>query len=563
MRNFDLSIVKTYLPFAFLFCLLLIGAPFTMIEGDDAATLMFHLGDYDFSKYEPYAVYHVGYDIFLALLKKIVGSYYLSYTVCVVNVLIVVINLFFLIDFSKNYTNQNSRYSPLLILFLVLLAMPEFAYMSWVIGAPNLSLTFVLLALKILFNESKYYVVKVSLLLSLAITVRFDFVYSILLIPVFQMIDNKTIYLDRKIITRIVAICVSTATFAVFFILMALMIIHETNPEITGINELLMLIFSVFLMKAEWVEIAKEGHYGILTGAGINTIFTPIFLIISLLGFIFLFRKKDNLSNIWIFWLIVFVVLSQVFGWYYTFAGTIKRTLFLLPFIVIPFFVGLDRLFETSGLKQLIIFTILVLQTILGIQIKTNTTVYGPNMTLLNFKESPIQPKYRQLSLGFGSGFAFPTEEGLRPLLGFGKSFIDWPNLYQEISQKYSMVLLDTNRITLIDTRSKLFDYIMYKNDYILDMKEMKEVGDFSMELHRFRNAVNQTKIIISVAGGSTSWRAQTNIKSYKLIQNMCLKEFGKHMNYAWVYTTNRGRFRDDSNLLSYSPFTGSLKNEL
>lgn len=529
-----------------------------MIEGDDAATLMFHLGDCDFSKYEPYAVYHVGYDVWLILLKKIVGSFYLNSTVHIFNILVVVINLFLLIDINKNNKVQDLRYFALLIPFLVVLAIPEFVYMSWVIGAPNLALTFVLLALKTLFKKPKYYVTKISLLLSIAITIRFDFMYSILLIPVFQMLDNKSIYINRKGLTDILKISIITLILAFLFILMALLIVHETNPKITNFNNLLMLIVSVFLLKVEWVGIAGEKGNGILTAAGVNTIFTPAFLILSLMGLLLLIRKKNQLSNIWLIWLIVFIALAQVFGWYYTFAGTIKRTLFLLPFFIIPFFVGLNQLFTMNSLNQLFVFVILVAQTLLGIQIKTNTTAYGPDMSMVNFKESQTQPKYKQTFMSIGSGFAFPTEEGVRPLLGFGKSLIDWPNLYHEISQNYKTVLLDTNRITLIDNRSKQFDIILYKNDFRLYRKEIKKVGDFSIELHHFMNTTNQEKIIISVAGGGDSWRAQTNRISYELIQNMCMKEYGKCINYAWVYSSNREQFLYSTQLKPFSPFTGS-----
>jgi hypothetical protein len=532
-----------------------------MIEGDDAATLMFHLGNYDFSKYEPYAVYHVGYDMLLVLVNKIVGPIYFIKSVHVLNIFFVLINLTLSIDISKNYTRRLPSYVYVLLPILVIWAIPEFVFMSWVIGAPNLALTFVLIAIKIFLKKDNFFIIKVSILMALAIVVRFDFLFALLLIPVFQMIQENSVYLKPKFIVEIVKIATMAVVLAVLLILISLQIIHETNPKITDLKDLWLLIVGVFLLKSEWVGIAGERDNGIITAAGTNTFFTPIFIIISLLGLFFLIEKKEKLFSVWLVWFIIFVVLAQVFGWYYTVAGTIKRTLFLLPFIVIPFFVGMNNLFEMSRSKHFFIFIILLAQTLLGIRIKTNTTTYGPDMSMLNSKEPHKESKFKQISIGVGSGFAFPTEEGTRPLLGFGKSFLDWPNLYKERTSNYSDVLLDTNFVTLIDSRSRLFDIILFNEGFKLESKELKDIGGFSIELHHFQNKLDRKKTIVSFAGGGSSWRAQTNSNSYKLIMKLCQKEYAKFLNYAWVYSSNREHFMTDSKLKPYSSFTGRLNN--
>jgi hypothetical protein len=229
---------------------------------------------------------------------------------------------------------------------LVMCAIPEFVFMSWVIGAPNLALTFVLIAIKIFLKKDNYFIIKVSILMALAIVVRFDFLFAILLVPVFQMIQEDSIHLKTKFIMDIGKIVTMAIVLAFLLILISLQIIHETNPKITDLKDLWLLIVSVFLLKSEWVGIAGERDNGFITAAGINTFFTPIFIIISLLGLYFLIEKKEKLFSVWLVWFVIFIVLAQVFGWYYTVAGTIKRTLFLLPFIVIPFFVGMTNLFE-------------------------------------------------------------------------------------------------------------------------------------------------------------------------------------------------------------------------
>ena len=542
--------------FISILALLILGAPFTMIEGDDAATLMFHLANYNFDKYQPYSTYHVGYDVFLYFVNLIVGVYKFKVAVLILNIVIVVLNIFLLVNvFNKLLCFHFNYYWLVPFIFVV---SPEWIFSSWVIGAPNLALSFSLLGLKIYLNKtSKWYIA--SMCFALACAIRFDFVFTLILLPFFQAIAEDRYIPEVKKNGKMFKTILFSILAGIILIVFFLYFIHIKDDKVSNLKDVLKLISDVFNLKLEWVGKASNSNSGLTSSIGALTFFTPTFVLVSILGIMGLLFEDHKVKQlkIWIFWFIIILVSAYIFGWYYTFAGTIKRTLFLIPFIMFLFFKGVE-FFISRNMKSLfvVLISFLILQSVVAVKVETNKSSYGPDLSLKNFHKISNSKDKQLVTVGLGSGFAYPTEEGVRPVLGFAKSIIDWSLLYSNKTIWYKTVLLDTDFITFIDMRSRIFDEILFQEGFFLTDVKKLQIGDLSLEMHHFRNVHNKIKILASSEGGSIIWRKNLTKENLFMLSEYFDSNMKKSLNCAWSYSSNQYHFLNDKRIIMLSPFT-------
>jgi hypothetical protein len=178
-------IIFKYISYIFVLVFAFVFAPFEFIEGDDAHTMMFHLSNYNFQKYQPYSTYHLGFDLLVYVLNKLIGVLYLNKVVFSLNIVVVCLNLFFI---DKIFFCRNKSFKMGLLLFpiLLILVSPEWLFLSWVLGSPNFALLFSLIGIWIYFNWKKSVLVYSSLFFSLSIFFRFDFLYVYFFLYIYE-----------------------------------------------------------------------------------------------------------------------------------------------------------------------------------------------------------------------------------------------------------------------------------------------------------------------------------------------------------------------------------------
>jgi hypothetical protein len=541
-----------YLSYTIALLFAFIYAPFEFIEGDDAQTMMFHLSNYNFHKYQPYSTYHIGFDLFIYILNKLIGITYLNHVVFCLNIIVVYLNIFF-IDVIFISRNSLNKIGVILFPIILILISPEWLFSSWVLGAPNFALFFSLIGIWIYFNWQKQGFLLSSFFFSVSIFFRFDFLYVFLFIFIYESIILEDFFMKKAKLFFIFQIVLLTAIFTIFIIIFGYSIVHKTDTNFENINTILSDVLNVFKLKIKWVEIAHNSHGGLKSAMGAIGFFTPLFFYTTIVGLYH--QRKSPFLKLWLLWFCIIVCFSFCFGWYFTHSGTIKRMLFAVPFFILPTIHWIENL-NLRSKDFLCALLILLFQFFVGLNVKTSTTAYGPNLSVNNFygqlNSRKVEEKY---FLALNSGFAFPTEEGIRPILGFGFSLFDWSRFYFERNRNYEVILTNLNYITLVDTRTALFDVILFKNGFI--KKSVKEImiNNVLWEVQQFTNDKIGSKMIISIAGGSKTWRRDFNVKNIFNLK----KNLNCELNFALVYSSTWVNNLQSDSILSISPFTGEL----
>jgi hypothetical protein len=542
-----------YLSYTIALLFAFIYAPFEFIEGDDAQTMMFHLSNYNFQKYQPYSTYHLGFDLLVYVLNKLIGVMYLNQVVFSLNIVVVCLNLFFI---DKIFFSRNKSFKMGLLLFpiLLILVSPEWLFSSWVLGSPNFALLFSLIGLWIYFNWKKSVLVYSSLFFSLSIFFRFDFLYVYFFLYIYESIRSEVFFIGKAKLFWIIRLGLYIAFFTICIILVGYSVIHRTDSNYVGISSFFKDIINVFKLKLQWVEIAQNSDGGVKSAIGAIGFFTPLFVYTTCMG---LYGQKDKpFFKLWLTWLSIIVCLSFPLGWYFTFSGTIKRMLFAVPFFILPTNYWIENL-RLKSLDFLFALLLIAFQFCVGLNVDTAKTAYGPNLSMENFYKLLNNVKVKErFFLDINSGFAFPTEEGVRPVLGFGYSLLEWSKFYHIRNGAYENVLLNPSYYTVVDTRTAIFDYILFKNDYKKVYVEKILINNVIWQIEEFKNDQKQIKRIISIAGDSMIWRRDLNVKNILDLH----KYLNCNLNFAFVYSSNwKNKFFDFKNIYIKTPYTGIL----
>jgi hypothetical protein len=550
------TILAKYISYIIVLFFAFIFAPFEFIEGDDAQTMMFHLSNYNFQKYQPYSTYHLGFDLLVFFSNKLIGLTYLNQFIYSLNIIAVCLNLFFIeiIFFSSD---KATKIGVVLFPVLLVLISPEWLFSSWVIGPPNFALLFSLIGVWIYFNGRKNIIIFSSLFFSLSIFFRFDFLYVYFFLYVYESFFSEVFFIDKAKLFKFFKLGLFIACFTFSLILIGYSLIHKTDVDFIGISTIFNDIINVFKLKLHWVGVAKNSQSGLKSAMGLITFFTPLFFYTTLVGLYY--KRKTNFSKLWLVWLLIVVCLSFPFGWYFTSSGTIKRMLFAVPFFILPTIYWIQNL-KIKSIDFICALILLLFQFLIGLNIDTSKTAYGPNLTTDNFykqlKNNKVKERY---FFALNSGFAFPTEEGVRPILGFGYSLFDWNKFYHDININYEKILINLDYYTLVDSRAPLFDYLLFKNDFKKVKVEKILIDNILWEIQVFRNHIGKRKIIISISGGSKQWRRDLNILNIITMQ----KYLHCRLNFALVYSSLWQNKLESNIILIKTPFTGVLLNNL
>ncbi|MCX7754170.1 MAG: hypothetical protein N2117_02840 [Anaerolineales bacterium] len=409
------------IPMALLGLIFLFGGTFVYIDGDDAASIAYHVMGRNPQLHLPYSPYHGMMDRLLSLFPAQepllrVAAFSLT-RLAGIGFVLLALQLAF--DWLKQTNIVLSPSQKALTALTLLLAAPELAYLSLTYSptliAMCLALGAHLLARQTLrtrelspLTQSLRYAAAL-LLFGLGASFRWN-VTAYALVIAADLWVSETI--ERQPTRWLCAIL---------------------GGGLAGLSALLLIAFSGygltdFLARLNTVEYVmnQAGSLGpqadaplseilLRSGLTLTPLLTPAFVGLALLGFGQLARQRHPLL------LPILAGLLSALPWLKS--GVPKFIITSLPPMVFLMALGLWMAFTFARKKRaqtaftLLLAAVLLLPWGIGIRLSREDSAWGPGFQARRFDEPSGETG---VSFQFGAGAAFPTPEGVRPLYGHG-----------------------------------------------------------------------------------------------------------------------------------------------
>lgn len=399
----------------FFYALLYVSLYFTTlnlnyVEGDDAATVLYHLCGKNWDIQRPYAGYNSGFDFLLAATNLQTEVSLRSFSVIISFIFgFIVLSLcaIFLEMLLRNHKGNQKYYFMALLPFMI----PDFIFHSLVVNANAISFAFafsgaLIYMLFLQNNKWVYYIVSI-LLLALAIPFRwsivsmFPFYFSVML-----LYSNKTL-LQRFVLTACHNACA---------LLIGLGFIFFTGYDFGRIQYELHRVMSY---------LGDSDKSALSLFASGSAFFTASFVLALCFGIyaVIRFKKQNRLQNV----AFVFLPLIpfMILGFYPLFK-------FLMPLLPILLLIGYFGYLFISKYKYVhyAFLASVALSWFVGIKIYADGTFSGPGFELsttgktntntsINEKNTDSRIKLNKITPSFSGGFYLPMPEGPRPLYGY------------------------------------------------------------------------------------------------------------------------------------------------
>jgi hypothetical protein len=457
---------KNYYIFGFYFLLFVYLYFFTLnfnyVEGDDAATILYHLCGRNAQIQLPYASYNSGLDFLLkishlhsevslrtfAVLVSFVSGF------MVLCLLILFLDAFFE-DIAK-ITIKNKFYFYLLLPFIV----PDVIFHSLIINSTYISFVFLLGSLivfiKFLKTNQNLLLYFSTLLFAVSIPFRWTVLTALPLYLGLALYYYPIQYYSKKALFLFLKIIIAN----LFGVLLALFFIYITGYTFFD-------IYNTIIFITGYLGNNESSTLAILATA--SAFLTPalLFLVFLAIFKIFELYKKQSLFGLSF---ISLVLLSISPFLIVGLSPNHKFLITLFPMMLIVMMLGFDYLLQCKFLLAL--FLILVVAPwFIGIQLDAKGTFCGPGFELntkkavrnASFNESPDQRvKIDGIDLKFNSGFYLPMLEGPRPLYGYFYVLLctGWKNqidLFTEERQKTMEILIKNKNTVYIQARKTAY----------------------------------------------------------------------------------------------------------
>lgn len=439
------------IPIAGLGLIFLLGGTFVYIDGDDAASIAYHVMGRNPQLHPPYSPYHGMMDRLLGLLPAQepllrVAAFSLTRLAGIGFVLLALLLAF---DWLKQTSTALSPTQKALTALVLLLAAPELAYLSLTysptliamclaLGA-HLLLRHTLRARKCSPLAQTLRCAAALLLFGLGASFRWNVTAYALVIAADLLVSETT----EKRTTRWL--------YAVFW------------SGLAGLSALLLIALSGygladFLAKLNTVEYvmnqagslapqadAPLGEILLRSGLTLTPLLTPAFVGLALLGLAQLVRQRHPLL------LPILAGLLSALPWLKS--GVPKFIITALPPMVLLLALGLWTAFTFAQQKRaqtaflLLLAAALLLPWGVGIRIRREASAWGPGFEARRFDEPSSESG---LSAAFGAGAAFPTPEGVRPLYGHGWVLLgEWKTFTETTAAEREQVIETALRLNL------------------------------------------------------------------------------------------------------------------
>lgn len=509
MRNTKLAILFYFLIFLYL---LFFTLNFNYVEGDDAATVLYHLCGRNPQIQEPYAPYNSGMDFllqcsglttegglrtFAVLISFISGFLILAFSA-------VLLELLF--EDTALVRPRRRFYFYLLLPFL----LPDLIFHSLIINASNVSFAFLLASLvffvKYLKGENTKSLVLSTLLFAVSIPFRWT---TLIALPLyaglflyFHPFGNYPREIWREAFKVAAANIVGT--------ILAFLLIWLTGYDLND-------MYATVTSTTGYMEKSEVSALSLLASG--TAFLTPALLLLVLLGFFQIYRWSQWG---WIKWISVLGFLAMsispfvLLGFYPLY----KYSMTLLPLLSLLMLFGFNLLKEHKILNGLFIAAA-VIPWIVGIQIKASGTFCGPGFELNTSKvaaanmQSGKNPdsrvKIEKINPVFDSGLYMPMPEGPRPLYGyayvlFGGAWKNQIDLFtQEREKLFDFLMQHPNAEYFQDRMSSYFSCDLYRKGFKTDTDFLEDEDGAYRE---FSNGNNKVSIRIVKGGNKSAWMA-------------------------------------------------------
>lgn len=393
---------------------------FVYIDGDDAASLSYHLLERDSSLQLPYAPYQGMADAALSLLPA--QEHLLRVSAFLVTALAAVVFVSLLLSLLYAWVPNSSQIPQWLIALALLLAMPEISYFGLVYAptliAMSLHLGAHLTLRKIDFGQplTRQGVLRFIfslLLFGLGVSFRWNtLVYgAVIFVDIFFLKRGKLQKLGR----------LWTVLWGILVFFASLLMISFSGYRISDLVaqfSTVQYVFSQAGTLSPGVVVSWKESF-LHTALTLTPLLTPALLLFALLGILRLLRERSPLL-----WVVLFGFLG-ILPWVRS--GVPKFIITVLPALSLCFVVGFQAFWHwqqkrsSLPLKLGVIFLFLF-PWVVGVSVSRPDMAWGPDFELRAFDYDDVAET--QISLVFKAGMAFPTPEGARPLYGHGYALL-------------------------------------------------------------------------------------------------------------------------------------------
>lgn len=435
------------------------------VEGDDAATILYHLCDKRPEIQKPYAVYNSGFDWLLGIMDFDTENQFRSFSIGI-SFVFGYLTFCFSAIFIDLVFHKNTRNEKYIFLALLPFILPDFIFHSLLLNSSNISFAFALMSLicyMLFFTKQKWHYFFLSVI---CIAVAIPFRWS--MVTIFPMFFSLLLlYKEKNLFFRIKITVLHNA----IALTLAILFLHVTGYDLNS-------VINTMLWGRNLIENIELSILSILATA--SAFFTIPFVILILMGLFVIFttKRKYLLQNI------LFGLITMLPFFILGFAPAFKFLLALVPMLLMLALIGFLYLADYK-IMQNTFFAILTGCWFIGIQIDATGTAAGPGFEQSITKEklgnSPITDKnldgrikIKKILPAFGSGFYMPMLEGPRPLYGYFYVIFGggWKKNIQEFTEDRNTItnlLKEKKFIYLQDRISAYYQCDLYRNGYKTD----------------------------------------------------------------------------------------------
>lgn len=405
------------------------------VDGDDATSVAYHVMGRDPSVQPPYSPYHGMMDIALSFLpsqETLVRVTALGIT-RFANVVMFILMLLLAFDWLQEHKKDRLPGFYLFFPAVALLSAPEFFYLGLVYAPTLVAMCFILashLILRYSYKQTHPNTLNKILLSGLSVILfglggafRWNTSAYALVIAA----DILTQPTHRTQSNRLI----STGLWVGFALPTLFMMISLSGY---GLADFIAKFETVLYVMNQAGSLSPGRQASFMetimrTSLNLTPLFTPVFLLLVLIGFILLIKERNPLL------IVVLAGILSCLPWIRS--GVPKFIITAIPILVLLLAVGLNGIVEFTKKhhrQKALIYALIIISLItpwmVGIRIARENTSWGPGFEIRRFDYQ--EPDETTIAITLGPGMAFPTPEGTRPLyghayilLGGWKSFVE------------------------------------------------------------------------------------------------------------------------------------------
>lgn len=418
---------------------------FGYVEGDDAATIAYHVFGRNTAIQLPYSAWHGMMDRILSLVpaqESVLRKVAISLTAtsaCISSLLMMTLAFAW-----TGITNGRER---LWLAAGIMVAIPELFYLG-LVYEPSMTAFALVLAAHLIARRAirfegfsrQWQLVVAAIVFGIGASCRWDLAFYGVVIGVDLVITEKrSLFSASKLFLSWGALTL-VAT-------MGLIALSGYGPS--AIRE------AMTVAARETSTSRLSGvHLAEVIGAQ-QTLFTPILIGSIAVGAAMAWKTRRSL-------LLLFAV-SIVLVFPYIYSREPKMLLPMFPATCALGMLGLRRLWSGSMPRRAAVVVIALLPWLVGLQVKASGTSYGPGFQRTTEWSNGSKPR---VHVAMAGGFAVPTPEGPRPLWGHGWVLFGggWRNFVRGMQAEQRLVILRASEenlpIVQLDRDAMLLPYI-------------------------------------------------------------------------------------------------------